>query len=84
MSGANLLATIAGLCTTVSFLPQVIKVYRTKHTKDLSLPMYAIFLCGVFFWFEYGILINSWPVIIANGATFVLAAYILAMKIRYK
>ncbi len=84
MNKANLFATIAGICTTVSFLPQVVKVYRTKHTKDLSLPMYVIFVCGVLLWFIYGIFISSWPVIIANGVTFVLASYILAMKLRYK
>ena len=84
MSKANLLAAIAGLCTTISFLPQVVKVYRTKHTKDLSLPMYAIFLLGVLLWAVYGILMHSWPIIVANGVTFCLSAYILAMKIRYK
>ncbi len=84
MNEATLLASIAGIATTVSFLPQVVKVYRTKHTKDLSLPMYVIFVCGVFLWAVYGILISSWPVIIANGVTLALAAYILAMKLKYK
>ena len=80
----NLIATIAGICTTASFLPQVIKVCRTRHTQDLSLPMYVIFSCGVFLWMCYGILMRSWPIMIANGTTFILSVYILAMKIRYK
>ena len=84
MSQVDLIAGIAGACTTVSFLPQVIKVYRTRHTKDLSLPMYIIFSLGVLLWTRYGILINSWPIIIANGITLMLSVYILAMKIRYK
>ncbi|MCX5677737.1 MAG: SemiSWEET transporter [Candidatus Omnitrophica bacterium] len=84
MDKLNLIATIAGICTTASFLPQVVKVYHTRHTKDLSLPMYVIFSCGVFLWVYYGVMIQSWPIMIANGTTFILSVYILAMKIRYK
>ena len=84
MGIVNLIASIAGTCTTVSFLPQVIKVYRTRHTKDLSLPMYVIFSLGALLWACYGIAIYSLPVIIANSITFILSLYILAMKLRYK
>jgi len=84
MSGITLLAGLAGVCTTVSFLPQVLKVYRTKHTKDLSLPMYIVFSIGVLFWAYYGMVIHSWPVIIANAVTFFLSLYILIMKLKYK
>jgi len=84
MDNIHLISSIAGICTTMSFLPQVIKVYRTRHTKDLSLPMYIIFSCGVFMWMYYGYLVQSIPIMIANGITFTLSAYILVMKIRFK
>lgn len=84
MNQANLIAGIAGACTTVSFLPQVIKVYRTRHTKDLSLPMYVIFSSGVLLWAYYGILVDSWPIIAANGITFILSLCIIIMKTRYR
>ncbi len=84
MNELDLIASIAGMCTTVSFFPQVIKVYRTRHTKDLSMTMYIIFSCGVFLWFIYGAFMHSWPIMIANGVTFILSAYILAMKLKYR
>ena len=80
--------TIVGLaaatCTTLAFLPQAIKVIRTKQTKSLSLVMYSVFTLGVFLWLMYGILVKDAPLIIANIITFILAGTILIMKIRYK
>ena len=84
MSVLDLVGVIAAVCTTISFLPQVIKVYRTRHTADLSLPMYAIFCFGVFMWTCYGVMMRSWPIIVSNAIVFVLCGYILSMKIRYK
>lgn len=79
-----IVGTIAAVCTTVSFLPQVVKIYRTKHTSDLSLPMYVIFSFGVLMWLCYGFITNSLPIILANAITLILAIYILAAKIKYK
>lgn len=84
MDSLNIVASIAGLCTTVSFFPQVIKIYRTKHTKDLSLAMYVIFMCGVALWAAYGFLAGSLPIVLANGVTFALSSYILMMKLIFK
>ena len=84
MDGNTLLASMAAICTTVSFLPQVFKVYRTKHTKDLSLPMYIVFSIGVLLWACYGVATQSWPIIIANSVTLLLSLYILTMKLKYK
>ena len=75
---------MAGVLTTISFLPQVIRATRTKSTRDISFGMYLIFSTGVFLWFVYGVLIGSLPVILANGITFLLATVILILKIRYK
>lgn len=75
---------LAAFCTTFAFLPQAIKIIKTKHTKDLSLAMYLIFTTGVFLWLIYGFLIKDIPIIVANSITFVLASSVLVMKIKYK
>jgi MtN3 and saliva related transmembrane protein len=80
----TIIGLLAATCTTFSFLPQAVKVIRTKQTKDLSLVMYSVFTLGVFLWLMYGILVKDAPLIIANIITFILAAIILIMKIRYK
>jgi len=70
------------MLTTLSFIPQVIKVVRDKDTKAISLSMYLVFFAGVCLWLFYGILITSWPVIIANSVTILLLIPIIVMKIR--
>lgn len=84
MNKSTVIGNIAAICTTIAFLPQVIKIARTKHVADLSLPMYILFSLGVLCWFIYGILVKSAPVIAANGITFILSIYILMMISRYK
>ena len=74
----------AAVCTTIAFLPQAIKVYKTKSTKDISLYMFLIFTIGVLSWLIYGLIINDWPVILANAITLVLSFFILIYKLRYK
>lgn len=82
MSTSDWIGSIAAALTTLSFVPQVWLVLRTRHTHDISLGMYAIFTCGVAMWLAYGILLGSWPIIIANGITLLLAGTVLIMKIR--
>lgn len=77
-----LIGFTAAACTTISFLPQVIKTYRTRHTKDLSLAMLALLTFGVSGWTIYGVLNDDVPIVMANAVTLVLVAYILIMKIR--
>ena len=74
----------AAFCTTIAFLPQAIKVYKTKSTKDISLYMFIIFTIGVLSWLIYGLIINDWPVILANAVTLILSFFILIYKLRYK
>ena len=74
----------AALCTTIAFVPQAIKVYQTKSTKDISLLMFLIFTVGVLSWLIYGLIINDYPVILANAVTLILSLFILIYKIRYK
>ncbi|MDD4952867.1 MAG: SemiSWEET transporter [Desulfovibrionaceae bacterium] len=74
----------AGTLTTVSFFPQVVKTWRSKEVKDISLAMYLILTSGILLWIVYGLLIDSISVILANIVTFVLTVAILVMKIRYR
>jgi len=84
MNTFTIIGLAAATCTTFSFLPQAIKVIKTKHTKDLSLAMYSIFTTGVFLWLVYGVLVKDIPLIVANVVTLIFAVTILIMKIRYK
>lgn len=79
---ANLIGFVAAILTTIAFVPQVIKVFRTRSTRDVSIGMYALFTTGVTMWFCYGVMIGSWPVMAANAITLVLAGLVLVMKIR--
>ncbi len=73
---------LAAIGTTSSFIPQAYKVFKTKKTEDLSLGMFLLFCGGTIFWIIYGAMIKSFPVLLANSVTFVLAFYILIMKIK--
>ncbi len=77
----DILGFTAGFLTTLAFLPQVIKVIKTRKTEDISLGMYIIFTLGVALWLVYGILLSSLPIIVANLLTLSLASIILVMKI---
>lgn len=73
----------AAALTTFSFIPQAIKTFRSRDTRSISLVMYVIFSIGIACWLAYGVLLESWPMIIANLITLSLAAAILAMKLRF-
>ena len=83
MSGQEWIGGIAATLTTCSFIPQVWRVWQTRHTKDISLLMYTLFTLGVALWLAYGILLGSWPIIVANGVTLLLAGTVLLMKLRF-
>jgi MtN3 and saliva related transmembrane protein len=80
----EIIGFIGATLTTISFLPQVTKIYKTKSTKDISLAMYIAFALGVACWLTYGIGINSRPVIYANIVTLILVSMVLYMKLKYK
>ena len=69
--------------STIAFVPQLVKVWRTRRTEDISAGMYSIFAVGVALWLAYGVMIESWPVIVANFVTLVFALTILALKLRH-
>ena len=77
------LGMIAGTLTTIAFVPQVLKIYRTKSAKDVSYLLFSIFSTGIVFWLIYGILIRSTPIIAANAVTLTLSVIIIGLKVRY-
>ena len=84
MSFIMILGLAAASCTTIAFVPQVLKTWRTKSAKDLSLGMYLILTTGVILWLVYGLIRWDIPIIAANGVTLLLALTILWFKIFYK
>lgn len=83
MTTTDWIGSAAATLTTTAFIPQAWQVWRTRHTADISLGMYTLFTLGVALWLTYGILLESWPIIIANSLTLLLAGAVLAMKLRF-
>lgn len=84
MDSTTILGLVAGALTTVSFVPQVVKTWKTRSAKDVSVWMFTLLCAGIFFWIIYGFLIRSLPVILTNIVTLILASIVLALKVRYK
>lgn len=84
MNITDILGSLAGLFTTISFIPQLMQVIKTKSTKDISLPMFLIFSLGVICWLLYGVLLRSLPVILANFSVLLMSFVIIGYKLRYK
>ena len=79
----DLVGSAAAFLTTASFLPQAWLSFRTRDVSGVSLGMYSVFTAGVALWLAYGWLLDSWPMVIANTITLVLALAIVAMKLTY-
>ena len=80
----DILGYIAATLTTIAFLPQVFKTWRSRSAKDVSLVMMITFSIGVFLWLVYGLAIQAMPIITANATTLILALLIVILKIRYR
>lgn len=80
----EVLGYLAATGTTLAFLPQVVRVWRTRSAEDISLAMYLLFIAGVILWILYGLAIHSLPVIVANSVTLVLASAVLVGKFRFR
>ena len=80
----ELVGGIAAVLTTISFLPQVLKAWRSRSARDVSLLMLLLFLAGVLLWLCYGLALGSLPLILANAVTAVLILAILAAKLRFR
>ncbi|MBN2368676.1 SemiSWEET transporter [Candidatus Woesearchaeota archaeon] len=84
MEIVSIIGYAASIIGISSFLPQLIKVIKTKHTKDLSLPMFSLFCTSVALWTAYGLMKKDLPIIITNSLVLLQALIILAYKIKYK
>ena len=84
MDQYTIIGLIAATLTTVAYVPQAIKIIKTRHTKDISLIMYVVLTTGIALWLVYGLVLSNLPMILANSVTLGLSLVILALKIRYK
>jgi len=82
-TGIDVIGFIAATLTTISFVPQLLRVIRLRSARDISLTMFLVFSTGTFGWLVYGVLSHSPPVWIANAVTFVLSMSILILKLRF-
>lgn len=83
MTLVTLVGLAAGTCTTAAFLPQALKAWRTRSTRDLSLSMFLVFVAGIVLWLAYGLILGDLPIVVANALTLLLAGSILAMKLKH-
>lgn len=79
----EILAFMAGLLCTISFLPQVIKTWKERDARNISLGMYSVFISGMGFWFSVGFLLKSPSMMLWNGISILLALSVLFLKLRY-
>ena len=79
----TLIGSVAAVCTTAAFVPQVIRVWRLKRADEISLITFLVLSIGSLVWLTYGLLISSLPVIAANGVTFTLVLAILILKVTW-
>ncbi len=80
---SDLIGYVAATLTTCSFVPQALHTFRTRDVSGISLGMYSVFTSGVALWLAYGVVLQAWPIVIANAITLVLASAILGMKLRF-
>jgi MtN3 and saliva related transmembrane protein len=78
------LGIIAGILTTIAYLPQLLKTWKSKSANDLSWSMLIVLCIGIILWLIYGFSVQDIPIIAANVVTLLLAAIILILKIRYR
>lgn len=83
MDSISIIGFVAGILGTICYLPQVIKAWKTKETKDLSLLMYITISLGMVLWFIYGLALREAPIYLANGIALLLTTSILYLKIKY-
>ena len=83
MTTTTFVGLAAAVCTTFAFLPQLIKTWNSRSTKDISLGMFVVFTTGILLWLTYGLLQRDVPLIAGNCITLVFAVIILFFKLRY-
>jgi MtN3 and saliva related transmembrane protein len=82
-AGTTVIGLVAATLTTAAFVPQLLKVWRSRSADDLSLGMLVVFSLGLFLWLVYGVRMRMLPVVLANAVTLALNLAILALKVRH-
>jgi MtN3 and saliva related transmembrane protein len=80
----TIIGLVAGAMTTSAFVPQALKLWKTRSTQDISLTMFIIMVCGIALWLTFGIMKQDIAIIIPNVASLLIAITILVMKIRFE
>lgn len=80
---SGIVGSVAAVFTTISLIPQLVRIWERRSAEDVSLGMFLLFSLGVFLWFIYGILIHSSPVVTANGISLLFSLTILILKLRF-
>ena len=83
-AAVTILGLVAGTLTTLSFLPQLLKAWKSRSTHDISIGMFLLLAVGIMLWIVYGIVAADVPVILSNTVTLVFVSLILALKLRYR
>mgnify|MGYP001604701473 CR=1 FL=1 len=83
MPFVTVLGMVAGVLTTVAFLPQVMRTWRTRSTADISLVMFLIYVTGIVLWLIYGLMLSDLPLITSNAVTLLFAGTILGLKLKH-
>jgi MtN3 and saliva related transmembrane protein len=84
MDMTQIIGLAAGTCTSLAAAPQLIKAWKTKEVKDLSLKMFLLFVVGIGLWLVYGVLKSDFPIIVTNSISLAINAAMLALKLKYK
>ena len=83
MDTTTILGYVAGAVTTTSLVPQVMKIWKTKSARDVSLGMFLIFSIGISLWIAYGFFLHSMPIIVANTVSLLLGFIVLGLKLKF-
>jgi MtN3 and saliva related transmembrane protein len=84
MESQDLLGSVAGTLTTISFVPQVWKIWKSRSAEDISFGMFLLFALGVTLWLVYGVMIQAMPIVLANGVSLALVLAIIVMKVLFR
>lgn len=79
----TVVGSLAAICTTIAFVPQLLRVYRLRRAEEISTTTFALFSGGTLLWFVYGIFLGAWPIILANGITLAIAGAILGLRLAW-
>lgn len=79
----NAIGLVAAACTTISFVPQLVRIWQLRSAREISLSMFLVYSFGVLLWLIYGIYLRAAPIILANAVALVLSLAILGLKLRF-